>query len=44
MTAMDFLQSEDLRQRARTEFDEKMKIQPYVSPIPKGQKPPLPED
>jgi aminobenzoyl-glutamate utilization protein B len=44
MTAMDFLQNEDLRQRARTEFDEKMKIQPYVSPIPKGQKPLLPEN
>jgi aminobenzoyl-glutamate utilization protein B len=44
MTAMDFLQSEDLRHRARAEFDEKMKSQPYVSPIPKGQKPPLPED
>jgi aminobenzoyl-glutamate utilization protein B len=44
MTAMDFLQSKDLQLRARAEFDEKMKSQPYVSPIPKGQKPPLPED
>jgi len=44
MTAMDFLQREGLRLRARAEFDEKMKSQPYVSPIPKGQKPPLPED
>ncbi len=44
MTAMDFLQDEDLRRRARAEFDEKMKEQPYVSPIPQGQKPLLPED
>jgi len=43
LTAMDFLQDEDLRQRAKAEFDEKMKDQPYVSPIPKGQKPILPE-
>ncbi len=43
MTAMDFLQDEDLRQRTRAEFDEKMKDQPYVSPIPEGQKPILPE-
>ncbi len=42
MTAMDFLQDEDLRQRAKAEFDEKMKDQPYVSPVPKGQKPILP--
>lgn len=44
MTAMDFLQDEDLRQRARAEFEEKMKDQPYVSPIPSGQKPILPDD
>jgi hypothetical protein len=44
MTAMDFLQDDDLRQRARAEFDEKMKDQPYVSPIPVGQKPILPEE
>lgn len=44
MTAMDFLQDESLRERARAEFDEKMAAQPYVSPIPEGQKPPLPED
>jgi len=44
MTAMDFLQNEELRHRANAEFDEKMKSQPYVSPIPRGQKPPLPED
>ena len=44
MTAMDFLQDEDLRQRARAEFDEKMKAEPYVSPIPVGQKPMLPEE
>jgi hypothetical protein len=43
LTAMDFLQDEDLRQRAKAEFDEKMKAQPYVSPIPKGQKPLMPE-
>jgi len=42
LTAMDFLQDEDLRQRAKAEFDEKMKAQPYVSPVPKGQKPMLP--
>jgi aminobenzoyl-glutamate utilization protein B len=44
MTAMDFLQDEDLRDRAKAEFDEKMKDNPYVSPIPDGQKPMLPED
>ena len=44
MTAMDFLQDEDLRERAKAEFDEKMAAQPYVSPIPRGQKPLLPED
>jgi len=44
MTAIDFLQDEDLRKRAKAEFDEKMKGNPYVSPIPKGQKPLLPED
>ena len=44
MTAMDFLRDEDLRRQARAEFDEKMSEQPYVSPIPEGQKPILPED
>ncbi len=43
MTAMDFLQDEDLRERAKAEFDARMAEQPYVSPIPKGQKPLLPE-
>ena len=44
MTAIDFLLDEDLRKRAKAEFDEKMKDHPYVSPIPKGQKPILPEN
>ena len=44
MTAMDFLQDEELRQQARAEFDRQMAEQPYVSPIPEGQKPILPED
>jgi aminobenzoyl-glutamate utilization protein B len=44
MTAIDFLLDEDLRKRARAEFDEKMKDHPYVSPVPKGQKPILPEN
>ena len=44
MTAVDFLTDESLRNRAKAEFDEKMKDQPYVSPVPKGQKPFLPED
>lgn len=44
MTGIDFLMDADLRERAKAEFDEKMKDQPYVSPIPKGQKPPLPKD
>ena len=44
MTAIDFLLNEDLRKRAWAEFDEKMKDHPYVSPVPKGQKPILPED
>ncbi len=44
MTAMDFLLDEDLRKRAKAEFDAAMKDNPYVSPIPKGQKPLMPED
>jgi aminobenzoyl-glutamate utilization protein B len=44
MTAIDFLLDEDLRKRAKAEFDEKMKDHPYVSPIPKGQKPILPDN
>jgi aminobenzoyl-glutamate utilization protein B len=44
MTAMDFLQDEALRKQAKAEFDRQMALQPYVSPIPKGQKPILPED
>ena len=44
MTAIDFLLDADLRKRAKQEFDEKMKDNPYVSPIPKGQKPILPEN
>jgi aminobenzoyl-glutamate utilization protein B len=44
MTAIDFLLDEDLRKRAKAEFDEKMKDNPYVSPVPKGQKPILPEN
>lgn len=44
MTAMDFLQDEQLRRRAKAEFDTKIAAQPYVSPIPKGQKPLLPDD
>ena len=43
MTAIDFLLDPDLRMRARAAFDEQMKDNPYVSPIPKGQKPILPE-
>ena len=43
LTALDFLLNEDLRKRAKAEFDKEMKDQPYVSPIPKGQKPILPE-
>lgn len=42
MTAMDFLQDADLRKQAKAEFDEKMKDNPYVSPVPSGQKPILP--
>lgn len=44
MTAVDFLMDEDLRNRAQAEFDEKMKDQPYISPVPRDQKPILPED
>lgn len=43
MTAIDFLLDKSLRKKAKTHFDEKMKGNPYVSPIPKGQKPILPE-
>jgi len=44
MTAIDFLMDADLRKRAKAEFDKEMKDHPYVSPIPRGQKPILPED
>jgi len=43
LTALDFLLDEDLRKRAKAEFDKEMKDHPYVSPIPRGQKPILPE-
>ena len=43
LTAMDFLLDEELRMAAKAEFDEKMKDNPYVSPIPADQKPMLPE-
>ena len=43
MTAVDFLLDNGLRERAKTEFDRKMKDNPYVSPVPKDQKPILPE-
>ncbi len=43
MTAIDFLLNEELREQARAEFDRKISEQPYVSPIPEGQKPVLPE-
>jgi len=44
MTAIDFLLDQDLRERAKAEFDKKMKDHPYVSPVPEGQKAILPED
>jgi aminobenzoyl-glutamate utilization protein B len=44
MTAIDFLLDEGLRESAWAEFDEKMKDNPYVSPVPEGQKPILPDD
>lgn len=44
MTAIDFLLDPELRTRAKKDFDEQMKDNPYVSPIPKGQKPILPEN
>ena len=44
MTGVDFLLDGDLRRRAKAEFDEKMKANPYVSPVPEGQKAILPED
>ncbi len=44
MTGIDFLMDADLRKRAKAEFDEKMKGQPYVSPVPRGQKPLMPQD
>jgi hypothetical protein len=43
LTAMDFLLDEDLRVAAKAVFDEEIKANPYLSPIPKGQKPILPE-
>ena len=43
LTALDFLLDEDLRVAAKAVFDEEMKENPYVSPIPKGQKPILPD-
>jgi aminobenzoyl-glutamate utilization protein B len=44
MTGIDFLMDADLRERAKAEFDEKMKDQPYVLTVPRGQKPLMPED
>ncbi len=44
MTAIDFLMDEELRKRVKAEFDDKMRDNPYVSPIPIGQKPILPEN
>jgi len=44
LTGLDFLLDEDLRKRAKAEFDKEMKDHPYVSPIPTGQKPILPEN
>ena len=44
MTAADFMLDKQLRERATAEFEQKIAEQPYVSPIPKGQKPLLPED
>jgi hypothetical protein len=41
---IEFLMDADLRERAKAEFDEKMKDQPYVSPVARGQKPLMPED
>ena len=43
LTALDFLLDEDLRVAAKAVFDEEMQKNPYVSPIPRGQKPILPE-
>jgi aminobenzoyl-glutamate utilization protein B len=43
LTAMDFLQDEELRKAARAEFDTRMDGRPYQSPLPPDQKPILPE-
>jgi len=42
VTGIELLLNGDLRARAQAFFDEKKDGQPYVSPIPAGQKPPVP--
>ena len=44
LTGIDLLTDADLRQRAKTFFDEKTGGTVYSSPIPKDQAPPLPEE
>ena len=43
LTGMDMLTDPELIERARVFFMEKTGGEPYVSPIPVGQKPPIPE-
>ncbi len=42
LTGVDLLTDADLRARAKAAFEESTDGQPYVSPIPKDQAPPLP--
>ena len=42
VTGIDLLTNPELRSRAKAFFDAEKKDDPYVSPIPAGQKPPVP--
>lgn len=42
LTGFDLLTDADLREQARTVFDEQTNGEPYQSPLPEDQKPPLP--
>jgi len=40
-SALEFMQNEQIREKAKDEFKQKRAAAKYVSPIPPGTKPPL---
>jgi len=44
LTGIDVLTDPDLVKRARAEFEKKTRDSPYRSPLPPGQKPPIPKN